>query len=78
MATDVIIPTDLWGEDDPSGSTVIWLLDEGAAVQQGELIAEILVEKVTLELEAPASGRLRRLVEGESVVNKGDRIATID
>lgn len=77
MATDVIIPTDLWGEDDPSGSTVIWLFDEGAAVQKGEVIAEILVEKVTLELEAPASGQLKRLVEGESVVNKGDRIATI-
>ena len=77
MATDVIIPSDLWDEDDPSGSTVIWLFDEGAAVKQGDVIAEILVEKVTLELEAPASGKLKRLVEAESVVNKGDRIATI-
>lgn len=77
MATDVIIPTDLWGEDDPSGSTVIWLIDEGGAVKQGEVIAEILVEKVTLELESPATGTLKQLVEAESVVNKGDRIALI-
>ncbi len=78
MATDVIIPPDFWQEDDPSGSTVIWLFDEGAKVRQGEVIAEILVEKVTLELEAPASGRLKRLVEAESVVNKGDRLAIIE
>ena len=78
MATDVIIPSDLWDEDDPSGSTVIWLFDEGATVRQGDVIAEILVEKVTLELEAPASGRLTRLVEAESVVNKGDRLAVIE
>ena len=77
MASDVIIPSDLWDEDDPSGSTVIWLFDDGAQVRQGDVIAEILVEKVTLELEAPASGRLKVLVEAEGVVNKGDRIATI-
>lgn len=78
MATDVIIPSDLWDEDDPSGSTVLWLCADGAEVRQGEVIAEILVEKVTLELESPASGRLRILVEAESVVNKGDLIARIE
>lgn len=78
MGTEVVIPADLWDEDDPSGAQVIWLLDEGAAVRQGEVIAEILVEKVTLELEAPASGRLKRLIEGESVVNRGDTVAVID
>lgn len=78
MATDVIIPEDLWDEDDPSGSTVIWLVEDGAPVRCGDLIAEILVEKVTLELAAAADGRLRILVEAESVVNKGDRIAVIE
>lgn len=78
MATNVIIPADLWDEDDPSGAQVIWLLDDGAMVEAGDMIAEILVEKVTLELEAPASGRLRRLVEAESVVNRGDRVALIE
>ena len=78
MATDVIIPEDLWDEDDPSGSTVIWLVEDGAPVRSGDLIAEILVEKVTLELAAAADGHLRILVEAESVVNKGDRIAVIE
>ena len=78
MATDVIIPSDFWDEDDPSGSTVLWLFEDGAEVRAGDVIAEILVEKVTLELESPASGRLRILVEAESVVNKGDLIARIE
>ena len=66
-----------WDEDDPSGSTVMWLFADGAHVVRGDVIAEILVEKVTLELEAPATGRLSILVGAENVVNKGDRIATI-
>jgi pyruvate/2-oxoglutarate dehydrogenase complex dihydrolipoamide acyltransferase (E2) component len=78
MATDVIIPTDLWAEDDKTGSIVIWLYKDGAEVTSGDVIAEILVEKVTLELEAPASGRLRIKVEPEVVVNKGDLVATIE
>jgi pyruvate/2-oxoglutarate dehydrogenase complex dihydrolipoamide acyltransferase (E2) component len=35
------------------------------------------VEKVTLELEAPASGTLKIKVAPEVVVNKGDVVATI-
>ncbi|MFN3592394.1 MAG: biotin/lipoyl-containing protein, partial [Thermaurantiacus sp.] len=65
MATEVSIPTDMWAEDEKTGSIVIWLYKDGAAVREGDLIAEVLVEKVTLELEAPASGTLRIRVEPE-------------
>jgi pyruvate/2-oxoglutarate dehydrogenase complex dihydrolipoamide acyltransferase (E2) component len=75
--TDVIVPPDLWDEDDKTGSIVLWLYPDGARVEQGQLIAEILVEKVTLELEAPASGTLKIKVAPEVVVNKGDVVATI-
>jgi pyruvate/2-oxoglutarate dehydrogenase complex dihydrolipoamide acyltransferase (E2) component len=78
MARDVIIPTDMWAEDDKTGSIVIWLYKDGAAVKEGDLIAEVLVEKVTLELEAPATGILRIKVEPEVVVNKGDLVAIIE
>lgn len=78
MSTDVIIPADLWDEDDKTGSIVLWLYADGASVKQGDLIAELLVEKVTLELEAPASGTLRIKVEPEVVVNKGDVVAVIE
>jgi pyruvate/2-oxoglutarate dehydrogenase complex dihydrolipoamide acyltransferase (E2) component len=76
--TDVIVPPDLWDEDDKTGSIVLWLYPDGARVEQGQLIAEILVEKVTLELEAPASGTLKIKVAPEVVVNKGDVVATIE
>ncbi|QMW22277.1 lipoyl domain-containing protein [Sandaracinobacteroides saxicola] len=76
--TDVRVPLDLWDEDDKTGSIVMWLYPDGAQVKEGELIAEILVEKVTLELESPATGTLRIRVEPEIVVNKGDVVATIE
>ena len=78
MATKVIIPDDLWEEDSETGSTLLWLHDDGAQVTAGQVIAEVLVEKVTLELEAPASGRLSIRVEPESVVNRGELVAVIE
>ncbi|PZU48159.1 MAG: biotin attachment protein [Sphingomonas sp.] len=78
MATDVIIPDDLWEEDSETGSTLLWLYDNGTQVVAGQVIAEVLVEKVTLELEAPSSGTLRIRVEPESVVNRGDVVAVIE
>ncbi|MGQ5702536.1 lipoyl domain-containing protein [Sandaracinobacteroides sp. A072] len=74
----VSIPQDLWDEDDRTGASLIWLKPDGARVEQGELIAELQVEKVTLELEAPASGTLRIEVDGDAVVNKGDRVGAIE
>jgi len=78
MSTPVIIPADLWDEDDKTGSIVLWLYKDGSTVREGDLIAEVLVEKVTLELVAPASGTLRIRVEPEVVVNKGDEVAVIE
>lgn len=75
--TDVYVPIDLW-EEDKSGSIVIWLYKDGSQVKEGEVIAEILVEKVTLELEAPASGTLRIKVEPEIAIDKGELVAVIE
>jgi pyruvate/2-oxoglutarate dehydrogenase complex dihydrolipoamide acyltransferase (E2) component len=75
--TEVRVPLDLWAEDDKTGSIVVWLYPDGAAVKEGDLIAEILVEKTTLELYAPASGILQINVEPEVVIDKGELVATI-
>lgn len=75
--TDVRVPLDLWDEADKTGSIVVWLYPDGAVVQEGELIAEILVEKTTLELYAPTSGTLTINVEPEIVVDRGQLVATI-
>ena len=44
MATDVIIPDEMWEEDSETGSTLILLLDDGSWVTRGQVIAEVLVE----------------------------------
>ena len=75
--TEVRVPLDLWAEDDKTGSIVVWLYPDGTAVKEGALIAEILVEKTTLELYAPTSGTLKINVEPEVVIDKGQLIATI-
>ena len=75
---EVRVPLTLWEEDDKPGSIVLWLYPEGAQVKEGDLIAEILVEKVTLELEAPGSGKLHIKVEPEVSIEKGHLVALID
>ncbi len=75
--TEVRVPLDLWAEDDKTGSIVVWLYPDGASVKEGDLIAEILVEKTTLELYAPAGGTLKIAVEPEIVIDKGQLVATI-
>lgn len=75
--TAVRIPGDLWNED-KSGSIVLWLYKDGSRVSKGDVIAEVLVEKVTFELEAPASGVLRIKVEPEIEIQKGELVAVIE
>ena len=75
--TDITVPEDLWDTDD-EGVIFAWVYADGALVQQGKLIAELTVEKAQLELNAPASGRLRILVPAETVVRKGTVIGKIE
>ena len=76
MAVNVTVPTDLWDEDSQAVITS-WLVTDGGAVSEGQLIAEIMVEKVQHEIRAPASGTIKLTKEAEAVVSKGDEIASI-
>lgn len=60
MATDVILPA--LGMSQDSGKIVRWLKSEGEQVAQGEPLVEIETDKATVEIEAPASGALGRIV----------------
>ena len=75
--TDITVPEDLWDTDE-EGVIFAWVYADGALVQRGKLIAEVTVEKAQLELNAPASGRLRILVPAETVVRKGTVIGRIE
>lgn len=76
MATDVTVPSDLWEEDSQAVITT-WLASDGAAVDEGRLIAEIMVEKVQYEIRAPASGKLSITKGTDEIVAKGDVIGGI-
>lgn len=76
MAVVVNVPTDLWEEDSEAVITS-WLVSDGAAVSEGQLIAEIMVEKVQHEVRSPANGTITFSKQAEDVVSKGDEIASI-
>ena len=74
--TDIIIPTNLWKEDQDCVITT-WLVNDGASVTEGALIAEIMTAKVQYETNAPASGTITITEQADAVVPKGAVIGTI-
>lgn len=74
--TDIVVPSGLWEASDTAviGS---WLYGDGEAVQKGAAIAEIMVEKTSFEVIAPASGTLRVGVAEEAEVRAGEVIGSI-
>ncbi len=62
------------GED---GVVTAWMVDEGGSVRAGQLIAEVQVEKVAAEVEAPIDGVVRGLVAINQPVPQGRPICTI-
>ncbi len=60
------------------GKLVRWLHPDGAMVTAGDIVAEIETDKAVVEIEAPASGRLRIIVaEAGTVVAMGGTIGAV-
>ena len=74
---DIQIPEDCW-EEDADGVISSWLYDDGDSVDAGDIVVEVMVEKVMHELEAPASGTLKQLAEEEQTVSKGAIIGRVE
>ena len=58
MPTNVIMPALELAQE--TGKVLHWLKAPGDLVRKGESIVEIETDKVTVEIEAPASGILSR------------------
>jgi len=57
----------------------LWLVPEGAAVLEGDRVAELLCGATTVDLEAPVTGRLARLlVDEDDVVTPGTAVAEFE
>jgi len=63
MPTDVIMPA--LGMAQETGKVMRWLKADGEAVAKGEPLLEVETDKVTVEIEAPADGKLGAVVVGE-------------
>jgi pyruvate dehydrogenase E2 component (dihydrolipoamide acetyltransferase) len=76
MPANVIMPALELAQE--TGKLLRWIKAPGDAVRKGEPIAEIETDKVTVELEAPASGILQQVTAQEGdVVPVGHTIAVI-
>ncbi len=54
-----------------------WLVEDGTVVAKGQALYEMETDKVTNEIEAPASGRLRHLAAPGVTYQVGDPVAEI-
>ena len=76
LATNVIMPD--WGMAPETSRLARWLKAEGDGVVQGEPLVEIETGKVTVEVEAPASGTLASIAAAEGAeVALGQTLALI-
>ena len=66
MATEVIMPK--LGMTMEEGTIIRWLKKEGERVEKGKPLLEIMTDKVSMEVEAPASGVLAGIRAGPDEV----------
>jgi len=67
-------------KENPTAEGVVstWFVGDGEVVAEGQLLAEVQVDKVSQEVLAPASGIVHLLTEEETVVEQGEVIARIE
>jgi pyruvate dehydrogenase E2 component (dihydrolipoamide acetyltransferase) len=63
MATEVVLPR--LGLTQEEGTILRWLKPEGSRVGKGEPLFEVMTDKATLEVEAPASGVVLKILVAE-------------
>ncbi|MDJ1006269.1 MAG: lipoyl domain-containing protein [Paracoccaceae bacterium] len=54
-----------------------WLMADGEPVEAGEPVVNISTTKMAMDLEAPASGRLKIVMEEGEIAKVGDTLAEI-
>lgn len=77
MRRQVLMPH--LSEEAEEGVVVVWFVEPGAAIQAGDLMAELQVQKASSELHSPYSGLVAELlIQPGGVVAQGAPIAVID
>ena len=66
MAEKVIMPKQ--GLQMTEGTILSWLVKEGETCEEGKPLFEMETDKLTITMDAPASGTLLKIVRGEGEV----------
>ncbi|MEH1007229.1 dihydrolipoamide acetyltransferase family protein [Winogradskyella sp. ECml5-4] len=67
------------GESITEGTIINWLIAEGDAFEEGDIILEVATDKVDNEVPAPASGTLvKTMFQAKDVVPVGEVLAILD
>ena len=76
--SEVRFPTLKEDDSDAEGLLATWFVDDGEAVEGGQLLCEVQVEKTSVDVEASSAGTVRLKTEEGDVVRQGAVIATIE
>jgi len=66
------------GESITEVRIIEWSKDNGSQVEEGEILLEVETDKASVEVAAPASGKLEITSPADSTINVGSPIAFID
>ena len=75
---DVVFPALSKDNPDAEGVVATWFVDDGSTVSEGQLVAEVAVDKVDVEVVAPTAGTIRFVVAEGGTTRQGAVIATVD
>lgn len=77
--TDIRIPEGLWDVSQiPEAIVANWFYSSGSTVAEGATVAEVMAEKTSYDITAPAAGTLTILVPRDGVVKPGSLIGRIE
>jgi pyruvate/2-oxoglutarate dehydrogenase complex dihydrolipoamide acyltransferase (E2) component len=75
---EVLFPRLSQEQPDAEGVVAAWFVGDGDPVARGQLIGEVMVEKVSGEVHAPVTGRVRLLVSEDQTARQGEVIARVE